>query len=289
MPFSDIISHPVFDSVSGIMDSAEFLTLICSVLFPLLAAICIFICLHAAPLRRKLLCFFLGMPLYVIPTAFLLTDVENTARAITAGGDVPLISDSIGFLAAVALGIVYLGVTVLVCSEGITKQGGRLLTFFSTVIFFCLSILLCYFSLLALTDTEFEPTIAVVFPAAEGLAYIQTFAGFSVHYAAVPLLSLFIILLFITFFFDKNRDELRREDIERLHRIEAEAARIEKEGVCAVCRYADLPETGRGNIFCEKKGSMPPDARCPHFEYDPLKRIPEKHVSAEKEGAGTER
>lgn len=48
---------------------------------------------------------------------------------------------------------------------------------------------------------------------------------------------------------------------------------------CAYCkRGASL---GEDRVMCMKKGIVTPEYHCRHFKYDPLKRIPQKPISAD--------
>lgn len=49
--------------------------------------------------------------------------------------------------------------------------------------------------------------------------------------------------------------------------------------VCMNCRYGRTPKD-KESVLCEKKGIVDPNGKCRHYQYDPLRRIPERAVIA---------
>ena len=47
--------------------------------------------------------------------------------------------------------------------------------------------------------------------------------------------------------------------------------------VCMNCRYGRLPKD-KQSVLCEKKGVVDLCGKCRHYQYDPLRRIPERAV-----------
>lgn len=46
---------------------------------------------------------------------------------------------------------------------------------------------------------------------------------------------------------------------------------------CISCIFARVPDD-KSVVLCEKKGVVDPDSHCRKYEYDPLKRVPQKSV-----------
>lgn len=256
---------------SDSLQSSSVLTVVTALFFAVMAAIAIFVCLRHVDTKRKLLCYFIGVAVYAIPTLFLLTDITALFSAILpeeSGLSVPPV---IGGLAAIATGVAFLGTVALVCSGRVMKSSGQIVIFMNTLVFFGAETVLTYFSLIAFTGSDTAQNLGGAFPGLAGFAVGKV----SVSAAAAVLALLFTLCFFLCFLFNKSKKELKTEDIVKLHLIKQESARIEKEGVCAVCRYADCTPGSRGSVICEKKGRVARDGRCPKFEYDPLKRVPE--------------
>ncbi len=45
--------------------------------------------------------------------------------------------------------------------------------------------------------------------------------------------------------------------------------------ICMNCRYGRMPKDME-SVLCEKNGIVDPQSKCHHYEYDPLRRKPER-------------
>ena len=248
------------------------LVLLFTVLFPAVCACTLFLILRKATRKRRLLTFFIGLPFFVVPTLVLLTDFPGILEGAIGGTAVGAIPSAVQLSLTAALGAVYLGVSAAVCSERVLKVGGLLFLSVVTLVSFALEFVLCYLTLVYGTGKTDAPTLGAVAEGLQGTAL----ADLSVRFCVFLVLILFTVCFFLSFLWLRRSSDLQTEDIIRLHREEEKERLIEKEGVCAVCRYAVPSDDNPLQVVCDKKGVRDSDARCPRFEYDPLKRIPEK-------------
>lgn len=49
------------------------------------------------------------------------------------------------------------------------------------------------------------------------------------------------------------------------------------EKACHNCFYGRMPKDNE-SVLCEKKGNVDPYGKCRHYQYDPLKRKPDRLV-----------
>ena len=247
------------------------LALLLTVLCPVVCALFIFLIQRKATKKRRLLTFFLGLPLFVLPTVLLLTDFPGLFEGIVSAEELRTVPSEISLSLICALGMAYLGISSAVCAERIYKTGGLVFLSVSTLVFPGLEFALSYLTLVRNAGAEHAPNLGTLFPALTG-----ALADLSVRFLIILFLVLFLICFSLSFLSLRKASDLQAEDIIRLHREEERERRIEKEGVCAVCRYAVPCKDDPLSVICDKKGKRDSDDRCRRFEYDPLKRVPEK-------------
>jgi len=258
-------------------------TLIASIAFPAITALAVFVFLRGAPASRKLLCYFISLPVFLAPSLFLFASPGGPYYPLI-GEQASMIPQVCGFLTCMALGTAYLALNVIICSAGVMKLAGRTACAVLSMFFFFSQ------TLLLLRSLELQgPRIAMkeVFPATGGLpASLSYFAECSPDALSVMLAALFLISVFLCFFANLSRAELaeagrrRESDLERLEagrRTSPDASR------CSLCVHASELHTDRSKVLCDKRGPVPGLWVCPKFEYDPLKRpVPGKDSGGEQ-------
>lgn len=256
----------------------------CAVLFPILAALALFVALRRASVTKKLVTFFVSSAIYVVCAVFLF---EFAAKNI---GIVRY--DLVGFMLSVAAGMLYLELCVLICGAGIMRKRGITANIIFSTLFLSASAIAIYFAeagVCASCDLT-EGTCSAIhrIPFLSALPPVVAESG--VELITLALLALFITVYFLCFLANKKPDEIRKDDIERRRmKALASAENEEKEDLreavqiercCAYCEYA-RPLYGDGNnIICDKNGVVDADHVCRAFIYDPLKRAPARPVAS---------
>lgn len=250
----------------------------CAVLFPLLAALAVFVALRRASGAKKLITFFASSAIYVVCAVFLFEWAAKMLGIVR--------HDLVGFMLSVTAGMLYLELCVLICGAGIMRKSGITVNIiFSTLIFAASAITVYFTEIGACTDSAaVEGTCAAIHRIPFLSALPPAIANSGIELITLALLALFITVYFLCFIANKKGDEIRQDDIER-RRIKALAAaedeekKAAREGVqiercCAYCEYARPLYGDEGNILCDKNGVVDADHVCRAFIYDPLKRAP---------------
>ena len=275
---------------AGIPFSA--LTLICAVLLPILCALAVFLCLRKCPISRKATVYFVLTPIYVILTVFVFSDITEFLTKTLESRSV-VYPSSVGFLAALTIGIIYLSFASLICGAGILRRSGAVVN----AIFTLLCLVLCGYltvvtfryyrglpyaeakeiSVLALSAVF--PSIASVFPWA---------ANVGVDFIAAAVFVLFIAVYFICFIAVSDKNYVKARIAEKASESEekdkkAEAAErraslrhgcADEDKCCAYCEHARQLKGDRANALCDFNGIVAANFVCKSFIYDPLKRAP---------------
>ena len=249
-------------------------TAACAVLFPILGAIAVFICLRRASNTKKLVTFFASSAIYVVSAVFLF---EMAAKAI---GIVRY--DLVGFMLAIVAGMLYLELCALICGAGIMRKRGITANLIFTVIFFGASAYAIYCTeagTCSVCGTASDGICTAIhrFPLASKLPAAVSSSG--AEFVIIAILALFITVYFLCFLANKKADEIRSDAIRRRHgsseKEEDEAkVSIHIERCCAFCQYARPLYGDEQNILCDKNGVVNADHVCRAFIYDPLKRAP---------------
>ena len=256
---------------------------VCAVLFPILAAIAVFICLRRASGIKKLITFFVSSAVYVVCAVFLF---EFIARSLHI-----LRYDLVGFMLSVAAGMIYLELCVLICGIGIMRKRGIIVSLTVSAVLIIISAITVYFAEAGACSCAAADGTCTAIHRIPFLAFLPSAVSNSgIEFVSVSLLVLFLIAYFLCFLANKKPEEIRRDDISR-RRIKALADAEDEEkkdlrecGVqidrcCAYCEFA-RPLYGDGNnILCDKKGIVDADHICRAFIYDPLKRAPARPVA----------
>lgn len=265
-------------SLNNLIDlNYSFYILACAVFFPIAAAIAVFICLRRAGTVRKILGYFIPMPLYVALCIF----GEPWAISVLRGrfGIAVQLPDVIGFLATLTVGILYLGIVSLICGKGIKKRGGRITCGIFTVI--CAA--LCGY-LTVMQNVCFPSDVVTIPEAADRMPVVtlgELFGHFGIIFdcnigldlIALAVLAVYLIVYFLTFIGACRSAE---EEL-----VSAYVARKKSGGYdpavepcCAVCEHARLLRDSPDCVLCDRTGVVSEDHSCRRFVYDPLKRRP---------------
>ncbi len=249
----------------------------CAVLFPLLAALAVFVALRRASGAKKLITFFVSSAVYVVCAVFLFEWAAKMLGIVR--------HDLVGFMLSVTAGMLYLELCVLICGAGIMRKSGITVNIiFSTLILAASAIIVYFTEVGACTDSSaVEGVCASIHrvPFLSALPPVVTESG--VEFITLALLALFIIVYFLCFLANKKPEEIRKDEIERRHIKALEATEDEEENnaqeaqierCCAYCEYARSLYGDGNNVLCDKKGVVNADHVCRAFIYDPLKRAP---------------
>lgn len=247
-------------------------TLLASMVFPAVTALAVFVFLRRAPASRKLLCYFISLPVFLAPSLFLFSSPGGPYYPLI-GEQASSIPAVCGFLSCTALGTAYLAVNVIICSAGVMKLSGRTACAVLSMFFFFSQ------TLLLLRSLELSGTRIVmkdVFPPVSGLpSSLAYFSECSPDVPAVILAILFFISVFLCFFANRSRAELAESARKRerdFSRLEAQRRTSPDASRCSLCVYASELRTDSSKVLCDKRGPVPGLWLCPKFEYDPLKR-----------------
>lgn len=256
----------------------------CAVLFPLLAALAVFVALRRASGAKKLITFFVSSAVYVVCAVFLFEWAAKMLGIVR--------HDLVGFMLSVTAGMLYLELCVLICGAGIMRKRGITVNIIFSTLIFAASALTVYFTEVGacIYSAVTEGVCASIhrIPFLSALPPVVAESG--VELITLALLALFIIVYFLCFLANKKPDEIRKDEIERRQIKALEATEDEEENnarasvqierCCAYCEYARTLYGDEGNILCDKKGVVDADHVCRAFIYDPLKRAPARPVAS---------
>lgn len=243
-------------------------TLVCAVIFPLIDAVAVFLCLRRAGAVRRILGYFLPMPIYVSICVFLLCEPQNLLCPLLESiGIVIYQPETVGFLLAVGLGVLYLGITAAICGAGIQKRAGYAIGITLTAVFFSVCIALAVMSHILVPqaiDTLIPPRVEDLL----GYFGLTLACNTAIDIISIAAALIYMISWFLCFI-GAGRDD---DEKSSLHRRKMSVPDIEPS--CAVCEYATLLRDSPGQVLCAKRGVVAEDHICRRFMYDPLKRRP---------------
>ena len=270
-------------------------TLVFAIFFPVLAAIATFVCLRRANSARRLIGFFVIVPIYVALSVVVCGDTGGLVSTL-----LPCLRTypGIGTLAAICFGIICLNFIGLICGAGILKRRGAIVNTVASIIAFFLNAFITYsawaFGDYIHSNGLFRYDMHVIsvkdaFPYLEELGFIPSvIIDSGVEILALAVLALFIIVYFLSFIPQKSADEIFKEDLERKRRA-ALAASVEKRDsidkiahtcadedectqCCEFCEHATTLKSDRTKMVCDRFGVVSATHKCRKFLYDPLKR-----------------
>lgn len=259
----------------------SFYTLVCAVFFPLAAALAVFLCLRRAGTVRKILGYFIPMPIYVALCIFVLCEPQNSVIPLLTktGLDVTLhLPEVLGAFAAVTLGILYLGIVSLACGGGVKKRAGRITCGIFTAIFTVLGGFLTAMQNVCFPeDTVTIPEIADRSPV---VTLGEVFSHFGIGFdcdigldiAILAALLVYLIVYFLTFLGAGHTADEEEFSVSARHGRGNYDPAVEP--CCALCEYARILKDAPGNVLCDRSGVVSEDHCCRRFVYDPLKRRP---------------
>lgn len=270
-------------------------TLVFAIFFPALAAIATFVCLRRANSARRLIGFFVIVPIYVALAVVICGDTGGLVSTL-----LPCLRTypGIGTLAAICFGIICLNFIGLICGAGILKRRGAIVNTVASIITFFLNAFITYsawaFGDYIHSNGLFRNDMHVIsvkdaFPYLEELGFIPSvIIDSGVEILALAVLALFIIVYFLSFIPQKSAEEILKEDLERKRRA-ALAASVEKRDsidkiahtcadedectqCCEFCEHATTLKSDRTKMVCDRFGVVSATHKCRKFLYDPLKR-----------------
>lgn len=270
-------------------------TLVFAIFFPTLAAIATFVCLRRANSARRLIGFFVIVPIYVALAVVICGDTGGLVSTL-----LPCLRTypGIGTLAAICFGIICLNFIGLICGAGILKRRGAIVNTVASTIAFFLNAFITYsawaFGDYIHSNGLFRYDMHVIsvkdaFPYLEELGFIPSvIIDSGVEILALAVLALFIIVYFLSFIPQKSAEEILKEDLERKRRA-ALAASVEKRDsidkiahtcadedectqCCEFCEHATSLKSDRTKMVCDRFGVVSATHKCRKFLYDPLKR-----------------
>ena len=270
-------------------------TLVFAIFFPVLAAIATFVCLRRANSARRLIGFFVIVPIYVALAVVVCGDTGGLVSTL-----LPCLRTypGIGTLAAICFGIICLNFIGLICGAGILKRRGAIVNTVASIIAFFLNAFITYsawaFGDYIHSNGLFRYDMHVIsvkdaFPYLEELGFIPSvIIDSGVEILALAVLALFIIVYFLSFIPQKSAEEILKEDLERKRRA-ALAASVEKRDsidkiahtcadedectqCCEFCEHATTLKSDRTKMVCDRFGVVSATHKCRKFLYDPLKR-----------------
>ncbi len=257
------------------------LALALAVAEPLVCALAVFLFLRRAVIRTRLLTFALNVAVYEALVFLVFSDLQGVLDALGGAGSVKL-PDVCGFLCSLCAAVVCLGLSVLMCGNGVMKFRGRLSAFILTAVFAfaegaavfgCYEVSLGGYSGYSLS--EVFPFLSFL-PAPVAESGTDTVAG--------ALFCLYVVCLFLCFLANRNAREiaegekkLREEASVRRHGLSEDAAA--ELCCCASCQLAVELRSDSGAVLCDRKGIVDASHICQDFVYDPLKRRPVRGAS----------
>ena len=258
----------------------SFYTLACAVIFPVLAALAVFCGLRRAGTVRKILVYFISMPIYSALCIFLLCEPQKSLLPLLErAGLVLSVSqpEVVGFLAALTLGVLYLGVVSLVCGARTMMRG-----------LWVMNLVLTYMAHAVVPSpvkTVSAPTLGKAFE----YFGISLSADFGLDLTTLLAAAVYIIICFVSL---TGASRILREERTSLRRPADADYDAAIEPCCSVCQFARQLRDSAAEVLCDKVGVVAGDHSCRRFVYDPLKRRParlpaQSENAASLPGAGT--
>lgn len=290
------IRHPALKvsiTARGIPSPAELsltytsLILIITVAVAACCAAVLFIPLRRAPVRRRLLTYFISMPVFVFLSVFFFSDI-GTALAALGVGAAGLSAEFFGYTGLTAVcgaGIVYLGFCALLCSHGAMKKKGRTAILVTSLVYFALEYLLWVAALFAGKVERY--TLGEVFPAVGKVSFLAPAAESGLFAFSILLLVLYItgyLLSFTAVMKDGEtespaarggKSRAKSGDAAVAKRRAAEPEDYPDSGKCCLtCVFSRKLSVPGGKVLCDRKGVTDAGFCCGRYEYDPLKTEP---------------
>lgn len=264
----------IMDLFSLIGIDYSFYTLACAVIFPVASAFVVFGALHRVGTVKKILSYFIPMPIYVSLCIFLLCEPHEVIIPALerAGLELSLSQpEVIGFLASLAFGILYFGIVELICGAKVMKRGLCAMSAVCTLIFTAFEGFIAYMAHAVVpspVNTPAAPPLDKLFEKFE-LPYSSD-VGLDI--IAVAAAVIYIILGFLALI------GVRAPLVGEARSANGANARggynAAIEPCCAFCQYARQLKDDEDNVLCDKTGVVNGAHRCRRFVYDPLKRRP---------------
>ncbi len=271
-------------------------TLLSALFFPLVATIATFVCLRRARLSRKMLGFFLTVPILVILIVVFFSDTGSIMTDLLSSLGIPY-PPVIGFLSSVTLGIFCLNLTAMICGAGLFKKSGAILNTVFSLIFFAANVFVTYSTWTRYVDYVASDAVRKdggIFYIKEALPFLDFdfipdyILESGIEILVLAIFALFLIVYFLTFIALKSPEEIAKEDLERrrraalmssvkkkshsIKRAEKDDAFDENPECCACCEHATALKGDRLKMVCDKCGVVMSSYKCKSFLYDPLKR-----------------
>ncbi|MBQ4140910.1 MAG: hypothetical protein IJD70_06195 [Clostridia bacterium] len=272
-------------------------TLTFALFIPIVAVIATFVCLRRANTPKKLIGFFIIIPIFVAVTAILCADTGSIVSGIFHEVAVyPLI----GFLCAICLGMICLNFIALMCGAGLLKRSGAIINSIATLICLSANIFLtynaCAFAHYTCENKLFRNDAGCIYIKdffAVGNSEIPSFlpdwlTSLHVENLALAILAVYLIIYFLSFIALKSPELLAKEELERRRRaalLNTEDKKMHREkhadhesqeddhpNCCAYCEHATALKGDRLRMICDKRGVVSTSHVCRKFLYDPLKR-----------------
>ena len=266
-------------------------TLLLALFFPLVAAIATFVCLRRARIPRKMLGFFLIIPIFVILVVVFFSDTGSimTDMLSSLGITYPPV---IGFLCSVTLGVLCLNLTAMICGAGLFKKSGAIVNAVFSLIFFAAEAFVTYSTWAYFIDHGWPRYDGGVIYIKEAFPYLsfdflpQYILESGTELVALAFLALYLVIYFLSFIALKSPEEIAKEDLERRRRAalmssDSKKARKDRHSrkdeeenpeCCGCCEHATALKNDRFKMVCDKFGVVECTHKCKNFLYDPLKR-----------------
>lgn len=270
-------------------------TLVFAIFFPALAAIATFVCLRRANSARRLIAFFIIVPIYVALAVVVCGDTGGLVSTV-----IPCLRTypGIGTLAAIAFGIICLNFIALICGVGILKRRGAIVNTVASIIAFFLSAFITYsawaFGDYIHSNGLFRYDMHVIsvkdaFPQLESLGLIPSvIINSGIEILALSVLVLFLLVYYLSFIPQKSAEEIFKEDLERKRRAALSVSEVKRDSIdkiahscaeenectqcCECCEHATALKSDRTKMVCDRFGVVSATHKCRKFLYDPLKR-----------------
>lgn len=271
-------------------------TLLSALFFPLIAAIATFVCLRRARLARKMLGFFLIVPIFVVLIVVFFSDTGSIMTDMLSSIGIPY-PPVIGFLCSVTLGIFCLNLTAMICGGGLFKKSGAITNAIFSLIFFAADLFVTYSAWTRYIDYAASDAVRKdggIFYIKEALPFLDLkfipsyILESGIEMLVLAIFVLFLIVYFLTFIALKSPDEIAKEDLERRRRaalMNSGDKKIrnakrhhndndedENPECCACCEHATALKGDKFKMVCDKCGVVVSTHKCKSFLYDPLKR-----------------
>ncbi|MGM9642216.1 MAG: hypothetical protein ACI3XI_03290 [Eubacteriales bacterium] len=275
MALNLLVSYPVW-------------TLLCALFFPMLATIATFVCLRRANTSRRYVGFFVIIPIFVALIVVFLSDTGSIMTDLLASVGL-YYPPVVGFMAAITLGIFCLDLIALVCGVGLLKPRGAVTNAIATVIALGAEIFVLYSAWSCRLRFEDAVNDGFVINIGESLPFFSFLPDViqksGVELVSLAILSLYLIVYFLSFIALRSPEQIMKEDLERRRRAallnspnspsaKRHSAPEEEElpGVCAYCERATVLKGDRTHMVCDCFGVVSSCHTCRKFLYDPLKR-----------------